>query len=254
MMFSLCLTSASSTITSEEKKHHQRPSYGTQSTRHPPAPYQCFSLLFPTNLEAGDLIFFDIKPLLSRFFHIHNISGFSNDHVIMYGGKNDKGQHIFIESNDYTSVDLNLRINGVQKTKSWVFFLYVHLKSITIGKVHATTDQKQQAIQFALSHLGDHYQWGWPKDPKYESWHANPVLTDPQNPYYEYYYYPDDPYYNQWTCAEFVWAAYLHQGIELDGEPAAYPDPDFNNQTFFYVGTDDLKKSENITLEPPIWG
>jgi uncharacterized protein YycO len=154
---------------------------------------------------------------------------------------------------DYTSLDLNMRINGVQKTPWWFFFFYVDISTITIGKVNATNDQKQQAIRFALSRLGDRYQWAWHDDRRYESWHANPVLTDQHNPFYDKYYYPDDSYFNQWTCAELVWAAYLHQGIELDSEPFRYSDPDYNNETFFYVGNDEISNSDNITIVPPIW-
>ncbi len=253
IIFSLFISSCSSKFSYREKIISSTKTQKNLSSNTLSASTQFLSFFFPTNLEVGDLLFFDIKPFLALYVHIHNITGFSNDHVIMYLGTDEKGSHVFIESNDYTSLDLNLRINGVQTTKWWVFLLYVYFQSITIGKVHATNDQKQHAIQFAMSHRGDRYQWGWSNDSKYESWHANPVITDPQNPYYEQYYYPDDPYFNQWTCAELVWAAYLHQEIELDSNPVAYPDPDFNNQTFFYVGNNDLRHSENITIVSPIW-
>ena len=207
------------------------------------------SIPFPTNLEVGDILFFDIKPFITLFEH--NISGFSNDHVIMYLGTDYPSINMFVESIDYTSLDLNLPWNGVQKTAWWIFLLYADLRTITIGKVHASDDQKQQAKQFALSHIGEHYQWSWQDDWRYESWHANPVLTDQSNPFYEKYYYPNDPYSNQWTCAELAWAAYLHQGIELGSEP--YHDPDYNNETFFYVGPDTIKNSDNITMVSPLW-
>ena len=254
MISSLCISSCSSKFSYQENRSSSKKPQKNLSSNTLSVSPQFFSLFFPTNLDLGDLLFFDITPFFTRYLHLHNFTGFSNDHVMMYVGTDEKGRRIFIESNDYTLLDLNLRINGVQTTRWWVFLLYVNLQSITIGKVHATNDQKQQAIQFAMSHRGDHYQWGWPNDSKYESWHTNPVLTDSQNPYYKKYYYPDDPYFNQWFCAELVWAAYLHQGIELDSNPVPYPDPDFNNQTFFHVGNNDLRKSENITLVSPIWG
>lgn len=206
---------------------------------------------FPKNIEVGDLLFFDVKSFISLF--VHTVSGFSNDHVIMYIGLDSLGRKMFVESNDYTFFDLNCPINGVQKTPWWVFLLYVNCSTITLGKVNASDDQKLQAIQFVLNHIGDHYQWGWQDDRKYESWHTNPVLSDPNNPFYDKYYYPDDLFYNQWTCAELVWAAYLHQGIELDGKPYRSPDPLCNNETFFYVSTNDLKITDYMTMVSPLW-
>lgn len=220
-----------------------------KSTAQIPLPKLTLSIPFPTNLEVGDILFFDIKPFVT--FFEPNISGFSNDHVVMYLGVDYLGRNMFVESIDYTSLDLNLPWNGVQKTAWWIFLLYADLRTITIGKVHATDGQKEGAKWFALSRLGEHYQWAWPNDWRYESWHANPVLTDTNNPFYEKYYYPNDPYSNQWTCAELVWAAYLHQGIELGSE--AYQDPDYNNETFFYVGIDTIKNSDNITMVSPLW-
>ncbi len=206
---------------------------------------------FPKNIEIGDLLFFDIKPFVTLF--THNRSGFSNDHVMMYIGVDQLGRNIFIESNDYTFFDLNNHRNGVQKTAWWIFLLYVDCSTITIGKVNASDDQKQQAIQFALNHSGDYYQYAWPNDYRYESWHANPVLSNPNNPFYEKYYYPNDLFSNQWTCTELIWAAYLHQGIELDGVPLPFPDPHYNNETFFFVSTDNLKKTDYITMITPLW-
>jgi hypothetical protein len=207
---------------------------------------------FPTNLEEGDLLFFDIKPFLTLFFR--NISGFSNDHVIMYIGMNSKGVNMFVESNDYTISDLNTSKNGVQKTPWWIFLLYADLDTISIGKVNADCGQKSQAIQFALSVLGNHYQYSGKKYwRRYESWHANPVIIDSNNPFYEKYYYPDDPYFNQWICTELVWAAYLNQGIELDSTPYEIPDSDYNNQVFFRVNCNDILNSNNIYIVPPTW-
>ena len=95
-----------------------------------------------------------------------------------------------------------------------------------------------------MSRRGDHYQY-W----NYETWHANPNLTDPKNPYYEKYYYPDDPYINEWICGELVWASYLHQEIDLGS--VKEPDPDFNDETFFHAGWYTIKDNENVTLVTP---
>ncbi len=206
---------------------------------------------FPNNLEKGDLLFYDLRPFISLFEPTN--PGFADDHVIMYTGRNSIGRHIFIEATDYTSIDLDLAINGVQKTPWIIIYCIANPRTLTIAKVHADQNQKQQAINFTLSNLGEHYQWAWPNNWRYESWHANPDITNTSNPFYDKYYYPDDPCVDQWTCSELVWAAYLHQGIQIDSTPITDPDPDFNNESFFYVGTTDILNSTNVTTCKPVW-
>ncbi len=206
---------------------------------------------FPKNLKRGDLLFYDLNPILTLFEP--TIDGYSNDHVMMYIGENSFGRPHFIESIDYTSIDLNHHINGVQVTPWIMIYLISKHDTITIGKVAANQCQKEHAIDFAISKIGDHYQWAWPDNWRYESWHANPAITNTSNAFYEKYYSPEDPYINQWTCAELVWAAYINQGIQLDYHPFSRPDPDYENQEYHFVGTHHLRHSENISLVDPLW-
>lgn len=199
----------------------------------------------PSSLQLGDLFFFDVKQSIRNLFHLPpEIEGFSNDHVAMY-----IGGHRFIESIDYSFFGAFDYLDGVQITPWWVFALFVDYSTITIGKVNASFVEKIHAICFALKQLNEPYQYAWMNFTPYHSWHANPDLTNPANPFYEKYNYPDDPYVDYWTCAEFVWASYLHQGINLDS--TAYPHLDSTDgQYYYYVGPDDILNSENITLYP----
>jgi len=193
--------------------------------------------ILPIRLKIGDLIFFDIKPIIRILLHMPpEIKGDSNDHVAMYIGKNR-----FIESTDY-SLSSNIKsLNGVQITPWWVFKLYVDLSTLKIGKVKASPIQKLNAIIFTFRQLQEPYQYAWTNYEPYHSWFANPDIKNPSNPYYDKYYYPDDPYINHWTCSELIWAAYLNQGIELDSTPYT------EDGEHYYVGPDDVRNSYYVT-------
>jgi len=195
--------------------------------------------LVPDQIEVGDLLFMDIKPFWCKIFPqmaAESNPGRANDHVVMYIGNNT-----FIESNDYSGWFF-WKKDGVQETHILLFALWA--TNLTIGKVNgADYNVRQKAVSFAINQTGCRYQWAWPKMSNYMSWHSNPNLTNTSNPFYEKYYYPEDQYVNFWTCAELVWAAYLHQEIQLDGLNLSGDDGEH-----YWVGNDSLRASENLTL------
>ena len=208
---------------------------------------------FPSNLEKGDILSFDIKQEIADLLNLRQFPGFSNDHVVMYIGS-VAGVQLFIESNDYSVFHFPWSpLNGVQITPWCIFSLYADEDTFLIGKVHvATEQQKLKAIGFSFSRLFDQYQWGSPDYDPYHSWHANPDITDHTNPFYEKYQYPDDPYIDYWYCYELIWAAYLHQEIEIDGDPTLEYD-DILQDYFYCIGVDDFKISDNVTICSPTW-
>ncbi|MCK4349054.1 MAG: hypothetical protein KAW47_10595 [Thermoplasmatales archaeon] len=186
------------------------------------------------NLELGDILFMNIKPEIVDLFNIT-----FNVHMAMYVGNNK-----FIESADYSisnKENMNIHLpnsallkNGVQfSPKTWMKLVY---ENFTIGKVTtATPNQKQDAVDFAISQQDKPYQW------YYESYHANPNITDLTNPFYEKYNYSEDPYIDYWYCSELVWASYLQQSIELDSMPNCIDyNPTPPPECFYWVGVDDL--------------
>ena len=200
---------------------------------------------FTSDLEPGDILFMDVRPIWLKFFPYSHINGYSNDHCALYVGK-PFGFKWFVESSNYSIIGIIKYIDGVQLSP--MLWLNIIFTNFTYAKVNSATDnQKQQAIKFSIKQIPEPYQVGWASLTSYDSWHANPDLTDPMNPFYEKYYYPDDPYIDYWTCAELVWAAYLHQGIELDSTPNLIYDP-IEEDYFYYVGTNDIRNSENVTM------
>jgi uncharacterized protein YycO len=208
-------------------------------------------------IEIGDILFMDVKPILSKVFpplKSHLVPGEANDHVAMYIGNS-----IFIEANYYGIEKYLEEINifyfqnifsnekdGVRKTPFIVFWLWG--TNFKIGKVNTTNEIKMDAVTFALEQIGKPYQWVWSGGDERPIWHVNPNITDPENPFFEKYNYQDDITIDRWYCSELVWAAYLHQGINID----AYPDPDLNNsnnnESYYYVGPDNIKFSEQVNI------
>jgi len=194
--------------------------------------------LVSEHLEVGDLLFMDVKPIWCRIFSqmdAEEMEGRANDHVAMYIGDN-----MFIETNDYSGW-FPWKKDGVQKTHILLFALWA--TNLTIGKVNgADYNTRQKAISFAINQTGCMYQWGWPNMSNYMSWHANPNITNASSPFYEKYHYPEDQYVDFWYCSELVWAAYLHQEIQLDGLNLS------DNEGHYWIGCDSLLASEKLTV------
>ena len=200
---------------------------------------------FTSDLEPGDILFMDVRSFWLNIFPYAHIKGYSNDHCALYIGK-PLSFNWFVESSNYTILSIIDYLDGVQISPKW--WLDIFFTNYTYAKVNpATKNQKQQAIDFAIGQIPEPYQDGWVNLPSYDSWHANPDLTDPQNPYYEKYYFPNDPYIDYWTCAELVWAAYLQQEVEIDSTPYLEYDS-IEEDYFYYVGTNDIRNSENVTI------
>lgn len=194
------------------------------------------SSFIPDSLQFGDIIFMDVKPIITKLFDVHVVKGFSNDHCAFYIGNN-----WFIETSDYSMSKLNL-FNGVQFTPMWFYRCWAY--NFTYGRVNnASSSQKNQAFIFLLKQFKEPYQYGWPGFDDYMSWHSNPDIDDPNSPYY----YPDDPYLNYWYCSELIWASYLHQNINLDATPDPIWDP-YENGNYYLASVNDLRNSENVTM------
>jgi len=186
-------------------------------------------------LEVGDFLFMDIRPYWINLFGLPSNAGEHNDHVAIYMGLSR-----FVEAADYVPWGMGY-LNGVQ-VSPWLWMNLVYC-NFQVGKVpSASSTDKANAVKFALSHLGQTYQHTYPDYEPYHSWHANPDITDPQNPYFRKYYYPNDPYINYWCCSELVWAGYLHQSIELDSTPWLL------GHRHYLVTVDDLRNHPDVQL------
>ena len=190
----------------------------------------------PDFLKFGDIIFMDVKPIIAKLFNTHTNKGFSNDHAAFYIGRN-----WFIEASDYSMSKLGL-FNGVQFSPMWFYLCWAC--NITYGRVNnASSEQINQAFKFILKQYREPYQYSWPGNDDFMSWHCNPDIDDPYSPYY----FPDDPYLNYWFCAELVWASYLHQNINIDATPDPLWDP--SEYGYYYLASvDDIRNSENVTM------
>jgi hypothetical protein len=157
------------------------------------------NLKVPSYLEIGDLLFCDIDQDFINFIqsigfkipYVYIVPGMFNDHVAMYIG-ND----MFIEAITYHSNSENGKLYGV--VTSSIGLIKLWSKNIKYAKiVDASVEQKQKAVEWALTQLGQPYQ------SKYINKNYNP-------------YDNKDLYSNEWYCTELIWAAYKNQGIDLD--------------------------------------
>lgn len=113
------------------------------------------------------------------------------DHVGIY-----IGDDTFIEANSFC---------GVWKTNLSVLQRWTN--DITYGKVKTANEtQRQNAIKFAEGQIGKPY------DPY--KFYFLPWLTRPKDP---------SPDAEAWYCSELVWAAYYHQGIDIDRNGDRFP-------------------------------
>jgi len=172
-------------------------------------------LSVPSCMRAGDLMFIESKHELG----LEDIHGW--DHIVMYTGVG----HTFIESVPYPYCD------GVQYTDLFVYQTWVD--EVAFGYV-ATASESQRigALNFAQSQLGQPYQ-----NAHNESWHANANPDD-----------PTDPYSDEWMCAELIWAAYLHQGINTDITPLPPPPEIGGDGIHLYVEPQDMADDDDVEM------
>jgi len=228
-------------------------------------------------LELGDIIYLEARPYVKELLSIIGHDAWYFVHAAMYIG-ND----LFIESGDYTLFndteienDLEDIYNRVYTTYksldmnddklnslSYIFNLEngvqishsIKMNSIYdqrgFGKViSANMSQKMKARDFAYSQLGKPYQWL--EEGGGASWRANPNITDPTHPYYNWTI-PDDPYIDYWYCTEIIWAAYLHQNVQIDPDPV--DDPQTEIETIIYSSSRDYFGDELIDISRlPQW-
>jgi len=137
--------------------------------------------LVPSYLQVGDLVFFDSTFPPGRW----NVRGF--DHVAMYMGNDE-----FIG----TMPNLVTHVAEINISNYSNFFV-LHCVHPTFARVvNVTAVQRQNAVTWALSRIGDLYQTWDPR--KCADPNASLITAD------------------QWYCSEIVWAAYYHQGIDID--------------------------------------
>jgi uncharacterized protein YycO len=135
------------------------------------------------------------------FFECRNYSHFYAgwDHCGLYIGNNE-----FIHASEYLGVVIKQNIS--------LFFKFDI--DIVFGKVKSANEtQKLKAIEFAESQIGKPYLITFPKDPC--------------------------PSSKEWYCSELLWAAYLHQGIDIDKNAWNFPR---------YVGTLDICWDNDVEM------
>ena len=106
-------------------------------------------------LKVGDIVFCDMKEetveLLKKLGRDRpDIPGPSNDHVLMYIGKNR-----FIESNEYFYRPLKKAYVGVVIIPAW--FLNIWATNFTYGTVDTTQEKRNAAVKWAKSQIGTQY-------------------------------------------------------------------------------------------------
>lgn len=118
-------------------------------------------LSVPNYLEKGDLLFCDFDPdfinKLEKFnithYQPYKKNGYGNDHVAMYIGDN-----MFVESCPYHWDEDEHNWIGVVTSHIGLFNLWGD--NITYGIINnATTNQKHNAVNWALDKLGDPYSY-----------------------------------------------------------------------------------------------
>ena len=118
-------------------------------------------LAYSTNLsmralKKGDLVFCDVKPIISRIStnigkgRLQSTGGYSDDHVLMYIGNNK-----FIESCPYFYNPLKSDWIGVIITP--LIILKTWATNFTYGRVDTTQENKNDAISWAKTQLGKPY-------------------------------------------------------------------------------------------------
>jgi hypothetical protein len=165
----------------------------------------------------------------------------SGDYTFAKGTKIEKDlkdlSKILVNQNNYLDVgDLNPLSyifnleNGVQISHSIKLnMIYDQYEKKALGKItNATLEEKMEAINFTLTQLGKPYQWFTSE----ERGRANPNITDPNHPYYNWTI-KYDPYIDYWYCTELIWAGYLHQNIQIDPEPVTDPKTEIETLTFW---------------------
>lgn len=140
--------------------------------------------MVPAYLEIGDMLFLDSTSDNPRW----NVSG--KDHACIYIGNNEFVGTTYNEITEVAEVNIENYTH---------FMTSESLKNPAFGYVASATDaEKQAAVNWALSRIGDAYQYLSPLKI------ANPDLPLPTA--------------DKWYCSEIVWAAYynLDECIDID--------------------------------------
>jgi hypothetical protein len=137
---------------------------------------------YPPGFQADDIVFFDSTFRPGRW----NVPGL--DHIAIYLG-NDT--FLCTTINNETLVgEVNI-VSYDDLFGSWM------LKNPRFTRVmNATAEQRHNASMWAISRIGDKYQT-W--DPRKCADPDSKMITA-----------------RRWYCSEIIWAAYYHQGIEID--------------------------------------
>jgi uncharacterized protein YycO len=170
----------------------------------------------PSYLEVGDLLFVEARPWVRVVFGV-DVPGW--DHVAMYVGGG-----LFIEAGDYPGTHV--------VTYAPLGFYCLWASEIAYGRV-VTADESQRlgAVAFAECQLYQPYQ-----DP-YVCWWANANPND-----------PDDPYSNEFYCSELVWAAYVHEGINIDATPDPPSPEEGGDGVHLYVSPQDIADDDDVVM------
>lgn len=172
----------------------------------------------------GDIVFGDFTPLAIAL-GAKQLSGYSNDHVVICGNYG-----YYWESSSYIPA-INIW-RGVQYTHKSILRLI--LKNCTVAKIPgASSMERNYMITFCRNQWKEDYQWAYPGDNRYESCFvtpdisASPAVNDPV--LIDRYSDAFVAYINEWHCAELAWAAWMH-GANIDLDPSPYKEWGYNGK------------------------
>lgn len=194
----------------------------------------------PSFLKKGDIIMMDI-------YHdnVWDIEGHSNDHAVMYMGKDFRnGQYVIHASSggvQYTTFDV-------------VNFVYRNLTFYNVNNADENT--RDAAVRWAVDHLGYKYQYFFPQTVYPGMWEFGLKCENIDNPNV----LTSDRFY----CMEIIWASYYNNGIDIDnnGWEKIYPEAPSQLgifaklwqlvegilfEPFAYINGNDIQCSQNTT-------
>jgi len=182
-------------------------------------------------LQKGDIVFGDFTWLAQQLGAI-TLSGYSNDHVLIYDCDN-----YFWESSHY--FDNCNQWRGVQRTHIRIVKLVLDVDTWTVARITGTytNTQRDNMITFCQNQKIEDYQWAYPNNPDpdhaYQSCFVNPCINElPIVTHvllrfrYSAWNTRNIPYPDHWHCAELVWAAWMH-GANKDLDPSPWIEQGF---------------------------
>jgi hypothetical protein len=165
----------------------------------------CDNITVPDCVEVGDLLLLDL-PWVE--FIYYRIPGPYNDHGAIYVGNN-------------TFVDA---VVPVVKSRDYSHFYSLQKNYVFLRVKTANESQRQAAAAWAASKVGSPYQHFF-RPPWFGLKMANTNLSL--------------PIAHKFYCMELLWAAYYHQGIDIDQNGWSFP---------WWVPGDDILNDDDVEI------